>query len=111
MVILPGVDKRYPLSDLTLVWEAPMSGRPLARWLGTTGAVLAVSAAITLVAVTPAAAAGPTGYVRLAHLSPDTPNVDVYLSTVGGSGAPQGFPGVGDGGRSQYLSVPTRTYP
>jgi hypothetical protein len=87
-----------------------MSGRPVARWLGTAGAVLAVSAAITLVAVQPASAAGPTGYVRLAHLSPDTPNVDVYLSTVGGSGAPQVFPGVGYGVVSKYLSVPTGTY-
>src|SRR5262249_14678683 len=57
----------------------------------------------------PAAAAGQVGYVRLAHLSPDTPNVDVYLSSVGG-GAPQVFPGVGYGVLSKYLTVPTGTY-
>jgi hypothetical protein len=87
-----------------------MSGRPLARWIGTAGAVLSVAAAVSAVDATPAAAAGPMGYVRLAHLSPDTPNVDVYLSTVGGSGAPQVFPGVGYGVVSKYLSVPTGTY-
>src|SRR5256885_1071433 len=87
-----------------------MSGRPLARWLGTAGAVLSVAAAVCAVGGTPAAAADPVGYVRLAHLSPDTPNVDVYLSTVGGSGAPQVFPGVGYGVISKYLSVPQGTY-
>jgi hypothetical protein len=69
-----------------------------------------VAAAVCAVEVTPAAAADPVGYVRLAHLSPDTPNVDVYLSTVGGSGAPQVFPGVGYGVVSKYLSVPQGTY-
>jgi len=58
----------------------------------------------------PAAAAGQVGYVRLAHLSPDTPNVDVYLSPVGGGGAPKVFPGVGYGVLSKYLTVPVGTY-
>jgi hypothetical protein len=72
--------------------------------------VLTVAATACAIGATPAAAADPVGYVRLAHLSPDTPNVDVYLSTVGGSGAPQVFPGVGYGVVSKYLSVPTGTY-
>src|SRR2546421_10476676 len=92
MVILPGVDKRYPLSDLTLVWEAPMSGRPLARWLGTAGAVLAVSATITLVAGTPAAAARSTRYGRPGPPSPGNPQGRVGLPTAGGRGAPPGVP-------------------
>jgi hypothetical protein len=58
----------------------------------------------------PAAAAGEVGYVRLAHLSPDTPNVDVYLSSVGGGGTPKVFPGVGYGVLSNYLTVPVGTY-
>ena len=87
-----------------------MSGRPLARWLRAAGAVLSVAAAVGTVGALPAAAAAPVGYVRLAHLSPDTPDVDVYLSSVGGSGAPQVFPGVGYGVVSKYLSVPTGTY-
>jgi hypothetical protein len=83
-----------------------LSGRLFARRLGAVGAV-----ALVLVAISgsPAAAAGEVGYVRLAHLSPDTPNVDVYLTTVGG-GSPQVFPGVGYGTVSSYLSVPTGTY-
>ncbi|GIH14641.1 DUF4397 domain-containing protein [Rugosimonospora africana] len=58
---------------------------------------------------TPSGAAGAVGYVRLAHLSPDTPDVDVYLSSVSG-GSPQVFPGVGYGTVSTYLTVPTGTY-
>ena len=57
----------------------------------------------------PAAAAGPVGYVRLAHLSPDTPDVDVYLAAVTG-GTPQRFPGVGYGTVSTYQTLPTGTY-
>jgi hypothetical protein len=57
----------------------------------------------------PSVAAGAVGYVRLAHLSPDTPDVDVYLSSVSG-GSPQVFPGVGYGTVSTYLAVPTGTY-
>jgi hypothetical protein len=78
---------------------------------------LAALASLTLAAVglsmvdpTTATAAGSVGYVRLAHLSPDTPDVDVYLSTVGSSAAPKVFPGVGYGVVSTYLTVPTGTY-
>jgi hypothetical protein len=61
------------------------------------------------VAGSPVSAAGTVGYVRLAHLSPDTPNVDVYLTSMSG-GKPQVFPGVGYGTVSTYLTVPTGTY-
>ena len=70
--------------------------------------LVAILAHLSLAAA-PAAAAGPVGYVRLAHLSPDTPDVDVYLSAVTG-GTPQRFPGVGYGTVSNYLTVPTGTY-
>jgi hypothetical protein len=56
------------------------------------------------------AAAASVGYVRLAHLSPDTPEVDVYLSSVSGGLAPKKFPGVGYGVVSDYLTLPTGTY-
>ena len=48
-------------------------------------AALAVALGTLLAAAaTPAHAAdGSVGYVRLAHLSPDTPEVDVYLSKPG----------------------------
>lgn len=83
-----------------------MSGRRVARRFG---ALVAVALILVAVSGTPASAAGAVGYVRLAHLSPDTPNVDVYLAAVGG-GTPQVFPGVGYGTVSSYLSVPTGTY-
>src|SRR5262247_1651830 len=73
-------------------------------------ALLAAGLAPSIVEAAPAAAAGPVGYVRLAHLSPDTPDVDVYLSTVGSTAAPKVFPGVGYGVVSIYLTVPIGTY-
>lgn len=50
------------------------------------------------------------GYVRLAHLSPDTPAVDVYLSSVTGAVQEQVFPAVGYGVVSDYQRLPTGTY-
>jgi hypothetical protein len=57
------------------------------------------------------AAAAPTiGYVRLAHLSPDTPAVDVYLSAVSGDMKEKTFPAVDYGVVSQYMPLPAGTY-
>jgi hypothetical protein len=67
-----------------------------------------VLAAVILTA-SPAAAAG-DGYVRLAHLSPDTPAVDVYLKSESGAVKEQTFPGVAYGAMSQYLRLPAGTY-
>ena len=80
---------------------------PHVRRLGSAAAALAAAAAVALSA-TPAAAAG-DGYVRLAHLSPDTPPVDVYLKAATG-GREQTFPGVGYGAMSQYLRLPAGSY-
>ena len=87
-----------------------MSIRPTSRRrrLGGATAALAAFAAVTLFA-TPAHAAG-DGYVRLAHLSPDTPAVDVYLKAESGSAKEQVFRGVGYGAMSQYLRLPTGNY-
>ncbi|MEV6848059.1 DUF4397 domain-containing protein [Actinoplanes sp. NPDC051411] len=71
-------------------------------------AALAALAAVTLFA-SPAQAAG-AGYVRLAHLSPDTPAVDVYLKSPSNAVKPQVFKGVAYGAMSQYLRLPTGTY-
>lgn len=60
-----------------------------------------------------AADAGPSGsegWLRLAHLSPDTPQVDVYLSSFAGSGAPVVLKSVGYGDVSGYRAVPAGTY-
>jgi hypothetical protein len=72
----------------------------------------ALSAAAALAVVTTAAVpaqAAAVGYVRLAHLSPDTPAVDVYLAAVDGS-SPKKFPAVGYGVVSQYLPLSEGTY-
>ncbi|UQU66326.1 DUF4397 domain-containing protein [Couchioplanes caeruleus] len=60
-------------------------------------------------AASPARAAG-AGYVRLAHLSPDTPAVDVYLKSQSGAVDDQKFDGVAYGAMSNYLRLPTGSY-
>jgi hypothetical protein len=72
----------------------------------------AAAAALTIVALgsTPAHAAAGDGYVRLAHLSPDTPAVDVYLKSDSGAVDPQTFKAVAYGDMSRYLRLPTGTY-
>jgi hypothetical protein len=81
---------------------------PLGRAARIVGAAALLIAAGVAVA-TPAQAAA-TGYVRLAHLSPDTPEVDVYLSSQTGAVAEQVFPGVGYGVLSAYLPLPAGGY-
>ena len=56
------------------------------------------------------AQAADTGLLRLAHLSPDTPPVDVYVDSVSSPGAGQSFPGVGYGTVSDYQQVPPGSY-
>ncbi|QGN47658.1 DUF4397 domain-containing protein [Micromonospora sp. WMMD558] len=79
------------------------SRRPLV-----TAAALLLAAGGVAVVAGPAQAA-PVGYVRLAHLSPDTPAVDVYLAA-SGQEKPQVFPGVGYGVVSTYLPLPAGRY-
>ncbi|MGY1730868.1 DUF4397 domain-containing protein [Geodermatophilus sp. SYSU D01045] len=77
-----------------------------------TSRVLAVVALTAAVAGLPAgpAAADDGGLLRLAHLSPDTPAVDVYVDSVADPTAGQVFPAVGYGTVSDYRSVPAGTY-
>ncbi|WP_329102566.1 DUF4397 domain-containing protein [Micromonospora sp. NBC_01699] len=86
--------------------------RPLARQLRRTlafGSVTLLGLGLSALAAAPAGAAG-VGYVRLAHLSPDTPAVDVYLAAATGSAEPRVFPAVGYGVVSGYLSLPVGRY-
>jgi hypothetical protein len=83
------------------------NARKLRRLAG--AAVAAALVAMTL-AATPASAAASDGYVRLAHLSPDTPAVDVYLRSDDNKVKQQTFPGVAYGAMSDYLRLPAGTY-
>jgi len=83
----------------------------LQRAAASAAAVLA-TVAVPLIACHGAAAAvpAPTGFVRLAHLSPDTPEVDVYLDSQSGDVPEQVFRGVGYGVLSDYQSLPVGGY-
>ncbi|MBU2662291.1 DUF4397 domain-containing protein [Actinoplanes bogorensis] len=70
----------------------------------------AAALATALLGAAPAHAAVGSGYVRLAHLSPDTPAVDVYLKADSGAVEPQTFRAVAYGDMSRYLRLPTGTY-
>ncbi|ASW56063.1 DUF4397 domain-containing protein [Plantactinospora sp. KBS50] len=86
--------------------------RPPRPGLARAGAVL-LAAVLSVVPLGPAAtalAAAPVGYVRLAHLSPDTPAVDVYLSKATAGAEPQVFRAVGYGQLSPYLPTPAGRY-
>ncbi|MET8148052.1 DUF4397 domain-containing protein [Actinoplanes sp. NPDC049668] len=80
---------------------------PVRRFAGAAAALAALAAVV--LAATPARAAG-AGYVRLAHLSPDTPAVDVYLKSDSGAVRDQKFDGVAYGAMSDYLRLPTGMY-
>ena len=83
----------------------------IGRVLRAAAATLAVSVVVIGATTTPVHAEAAVGYVRLAHLSPDTPKVDVYLSKVGDSSfTTQVFEHVGYGVMSKYLALPVGTY-
>jgi hypothetical protein len=71
--------------------------------------VVLLCAGASALGLAPAAAAG-TGLLRLAHLSPDTPAVDVYVDAVADSDTSITLPGVGYGTVSPYQSVPAGSY-
>ncbi|MFB9239563.1 DUF4397 domain-containing protein [Plantactinospora siamensis] len=94
---------------------SPATGtRPPRRALAMAGAVLLgvilSGAGLAPVGAGPARAAAPIGYVRLAHLSPDTPAVDVYLSKAAEGAKPQVFRAVSYGQLSPYLPTPAGRY-
>ncbi|MFI6265191.1 DUF4397 domain-containing protein [Micromonospora sp. NPDC051006] len=82
--------------------------RTAPRRLFAGAAALLIGAGLVTTTAAPAGAAT-VGYVRLAHLSPDTPSVDVYLAAPG-TAEPRVFPGVGYGVVSDYLSLPSGRY-
>jgi hypothetical protein len=66
--------------------------------------------AIPAASVVTASAATTTGWIRLAHLSPNTPAVDVYLYSFGDSSAQIVLHHVAYGTVSPYEQVPTGDY-
>ena len=66
--------------------------------------------AIPAASVATASAATTTGWIRLAHLSPNTPAVDVYLYSYGDSSAQIVLHHVAYGTVSPYEQVPTGDY-
>jgi hypothetical protein len=84
--------------------------RPVVRSLAVLAGATLLGAAATAALATPASAEVGGGYVRLAHLSPDTPAVDVYVDDLSGKVKSLEFDGVAYGVVSQYLSMPTGTY-
>jgi Domain of unknown function (DUF4397) len=71
---------------------------------------LAVVVPIGLLRAAPARASAGEGWVRLAHLSPDTPAVDVYLYSFGDPSARLVLHHVGYGTVSPYEELPTGDY-
>ena len=75
------------------------------------GALLALLGASGLVLASSGTASAATpGYVRLAHLSPDTPEVDVYLTSFRGGSYSTVLPGVGYGALSDYERLTPGVY-
>src|SRR5580700_7595564 len=66
--------------------------------------------AIPAASVVTASAATTTGWIRLAHLSPNTPAVDVYLYSFGDASAQLVLHHVAYGDASPYEQVPTGDY-
>jgi len=73
-------------------------------------AALASAALLALLPVSAASAAPATGWVRVAHLSPDTKQVDVTLSSLSGGTTLYKLSSVGYGNVSPYIKLPTGTY-
>jgi hypothetical protein len=72
--------------------------------------VLSLALSTIGVGVTASAASDDVGYLRLAHLSPDTPKVDVYVSSFGNDDEPTVLRSVGYGAFSPYQGVPAGSY-
>jgi Domain of unknown function (DUF4397) len=81
-------------------------------WLATITTLLGGTAAL-VAATSPAAsasAAGPDGWVRIAHLSPEAPAMDMYVYPFGNPGRPIVLKDVSYGAVSAYMAVSPGQY-
>jgi hypothetical protein len=81
----------------------------MGRVLGGAAAALLITGGVLIAAPAQAAPDG-DGLLRLAHLSPDTPAVDVYVDSVADPDSGITLEGVGYGTVSDYQDVPAGTY-
>jgi Domain of unknown function (DUF4397) len=82
----------------------------LRRLIGVCALALGLAGVLALSAATAASAGTGTGYLRLAHLSPNTPAVDVYLYSFGDPNAMVVLHHVAYGDVSPYESVSSGEY-
>jgi hypothetical protein len=84
------------------------------NWKTAGAAILVSSLTVVLSGALPASASASakadSSYLRLAHLSPDTPRVDVYLSAFGRPNFKQEVKGVGYGDVSEYQTIQPGEY-
>ena len=73
------------------------------------GIPLAIALALTLLGAVPAGAAAGDAHIRLAHLSPDTPEMDVYVVGFDGKET-RVLQGLGYGEVSDYATLPEGNY-
>jgi hypothetical protein len=78
--------------------------------VGLVALVTAVAPAVSASAAPSATAATATGWVRCAHLSPNTPAVDVYMYAFGSTANPVILRHVSYGNVSDYMSVKAGQY-
>ncbi|HTQ89489.1 MAG TPA: DUF4397 domain-containing protein [Streptosporangiaceae bacterium] len=84
-----------------------------AAWLGTISTLLggaAVLVAVTSPAASAVPAAAPDGWVRIAHLSPQAPAMDMYVYPFGDPGRPVVLKDVSYGAVSAYMAVSPGQY-
>ena len=82
----------------------------MGRVVQATGALLLATAGLVAAGTAQAAPAEGNGLLRLAHLSPDTPAVDVYVDAVADPASRITLEGVDYGTVSDYQDVPPGTY-
>jgi hypothetical protein len=82
----------------------------MGRVVRTAAAALVATGGVLVAGPASAAEDGGNGLLRLAHLSPDTPAVDVYVDAVANPDAGITLEGVGYGAVSDYQDVPPGSY-